>query len=266
MLLTQEKLEQIYAYYKDIESVQPIEEYRKRLSYSLRHTNMIRYRFFSYLVDALGFNALPNVVSDIQFSRVPTRTLYRGTPDINNHANLLVDFDYHKGCGVQGSGLYASDSYWHANEYANEIKDFVLKFKLCPSTKVIHFNKMHQIECALLGDFETQSGYAIDDQGIRAGINDTAIKNYKTLVDFCRAHKNDMGFEKFILGNFDNFDSNIALFLGYDAFVAGNFVVLNRGKIIVSESEFNRITSMSKNYKGGVINFEEKQDNEFLRE
>lgn len=266
MLLTREKLEQIYAYYKDIETVQPIEEYRKRLKWPLRYTNMITYRFFSYLIDAFGYNALPTVLSHKDFLSVPTRMLYRGSPDINNHANLLVDYDYHKGCGVQGSGLYATDGYWHANQYADENKKCVMAFKLRPDTSIIDNTRMRKLEYAMLSDYKKNSGYEVDDEDLRNEVNETATANYKTFVDFCRAHRDDKGFDKFMCENFNSFDANIALFLGYDAYISGNLIILNRGKIIVSAGEFKRITDESKNYKDGVIDFDKKQDNEFLRE
>ena len=60
--------------------------------------------------------------------------------------------------------------------------------------------------------------------------------------------------------------SIIPLFLGYDAIDNNCLIILNREKIVISQSEFDRITSASKNYKGGIINFETKSAGEFLME
>ena len=270
--ITNEDWEQLYSFFNDVRSDGSMRDYNSRLANLLVYVKPLDFRMFCYLIDLVGFNERPQVVSNFNFARLGTKKLYRGSRSVDHLANLLVDFDYHKGDGNPGPGIYAANNFDYAARFYASGGNPVLTFKLSPDTKVIERNHLSNIQACIAHDiFVRTSGYTYTTEE-KLNLSEIAKQNYRSLVDFGRQHKDDPGFRKFHYSVFAEPDAinNIAVVLGYDAVLAGqfrdNYIILNRGKICVSQKEFSRITKASRLYKGGVIDFDKKSEDEFLNE
>lgn len=271
MILTKEDLEIFRRWHEATKDKQSKYEYFRRVFDSVKNTNARIYQVFAFATDLVHNNAFPEVVSDKAYKNLNSTPLYRGVNSIDKHANLLVDYDYHYGDGLYATGIYASKSLKEAMEYAKNKND-VLRFKLSDDAKVVDFN----------GDYD---GAMISNlySAIVWHPNQTAIERFNELNKDVDLDKLDPEMKQNILTILDYFNdkdkmfdftmdifdnqSTVATLLGIDAVVLGNsMLILNRGKMVVSESEFKRVTNRSKLYKGGVINFEQKQEEDFLRE
>ena len=227
--------------------------------------NFSNYKFYTYLVNLCGANKFPQVVEDKEFIKIKSTTFFRGATDIEHHANLLCDYDYHYGYGMYGGGgLYMSSDRTQVIRYARNIPKNVLTLKFVGKA----INEKELNSCLDYLEFSiTNEEYKIKKLNIKiANLKDEQLLNF--LIDYYKQLKTDIDKELFKTIFIKRY-SNLALILGYDAM---NYtynellIVLNRGKLIVSKSEFERVTNLSKNYKGGVINFDTKSESEFLME
>ncbi len=282
MILDKEHLKLMTDWYNSIDESDH-EEYRNRVCGFTYYTQgRIEYRLFAYIVDLLKMNELPTILPDNQFKNTNSPMFYRGVRDINFNASLLADYDYHKGDGIYFWGIFVTNdknsAHWYGDKRTANKPDAtqdVVSLKMQDGTKSVFARSLLDIQSELHDFAEkkslspqelTEQSELFVSQENKIANDDEISINYKRLKFFLRYLLNNKNVELYY--SIANSPSTIALLLGFDAIQTETkeFAILNRGKIIVSESEFNRITSMSKNYKGGVINFEEKQANEFLRE
>lgn len=242
-----------------------------------------RYRLFCYVTDLMDKNGLPLVLPDRKYKHCIGQKLYRGVYDVNFNASTLADFDYHKGDGIGCLGIYATDDekkalyfsqrYYFYNKNKPNKHD-VVTFKLNRDSKIIDYDSLIEI-CNELRDFADKKRLTLKELYSQKKFTkkcannkplDEAFESKQRLKYFLREiYKTNKKLYEAITSS----KSTMAILLGFDAIEMNeedNVVILNRGKIIVSESEYKRITDASKNYKGGVIDFDEKQESEFLRE
>lgn len=252
----------------DLEKIDLFFKYCKELSENtpeLVFNFQTYYKFYTYLVNLCGANKFPQVIEDKEFEALKFTKLYRGVVDIEHHANLLCDYDYHYGYGMYGGGgLYMSDDRIQAMRYARNKPENILTLKF--EGKVIDEKELgfclDYLEYSIKGE-----EYEIEKLKIKIA-NSQDEQLIKLLIDYYKQLKADKDKELFKTIFIKQY-SNLALILGYDAMgytYNEILIVLNRGKLIVSKSEFERVTSKSKNYKGGIINFETKSAGEFLME
>lgn len=227
--------------------------------------NFSDYKFYTYLVNLCDANKFPQMVEDEEFEALKSTKLYRGAADIEHHANLLSDYDYHYGYGIfGGGGLYMTDNRKIASRYARNKSENILTLKF--DGKVIDEKELgfclDYLEYSINGE-----EYKIEKLKIKIA-NSQDEQLIKFLIDYYKQLKTDKDKELFKT-IFIKMYSNLALILGYDAMSYKYdeiLIVLNRGKLIVSKSELERVTKNSKNYQGGLINFDTKAENEFLME
>ncbi len=237
-----ELMQVFYSYYKSIDqkNIKP-EKYLFRKN----KENAITFKLFTFLTQLLKFDAFPQVVSNKTYKKLGNETFYRGVEDVEYLARYLADYDYHFGNGFNQNGIYISDNKDVAALYAKAEKGCVAELKLAPDTRIINnLVLLCQIENAL----NTQK---------------PEDKNTKALLSIASC---DPKFFSYILKD----ASILAMLFGYDAIKEANagkvLAVLNRGKVIFSKDELEKITKNSRLYKNGVIDFENKNEEDFLRE
>lgn len=287
MKLEEKQLKAMADWYGSID-VHDQQTYSERVeNYATYSGGTKRYRLFAYIIDLLDKNKLPEVVPDEEFEKIQEPEFYRGVTDINHNASLLADYDYHKGDGTFARGIHAARVHSIAEHFAgrdddsNESKSNsdIITFKIRGDAKEVHVGLISLLRHELMRYAEkkvitkvslyktvlTKKDYAtVYFNGKK---DKEVLQNLVTLKKFLRDTYNN-NFELYL--SIVSSDSIVALLLGFDVLqvIDGNYQcsILNRGKMVVSESEFKRITDASKNYKGGVINFDKKTDDEFLRE
>lgn len=201
---------------------------------------------FTQMIKAVGYTTLPEIVSNEKYAKLSAfhfdylgmhlkgSELFRGVRDIDHHANLLCDEEYHTGVGDACNGLFASNMYEKADLYSskNSKCDCVLRFK-APEMKII------------------------DDDTLKVDITrvfngeDPSIKSHKQILEelknFTLSLKSP-SHQEALFYMLLNDPSILAMILGYDAIYDRNFpafAILNRGKIVVSEKEYERICKES---------------------
>lgn len=223
----------------------------KNKNLSSSPSDRARYKIYTYAVCLCDFNKFPQVVNDNEYNKLLHEEIYRGALVGEYNANLLVDYDYHYGQGYGANGIYGTSSKGMANLYSRKNPDNVLAFKLANDVKIAtERDVLREYEFGFQPQFETRVS-----QDTKALVN--AIKSIKDAEE-----------QYYIKNVLLNDCGLLAMLYGYDALLADageGFIVsvMNREKIVVSQSEFDRVCALSKAYKDGTINFEQK---EFLNE
>lgn len=215
------------------------------------------------------FDKLPQILSDKDYNKLNAPTFYRGAIDKEYHANLLCDYDYH--CGI-GGGIWASSTPNTANMYKyGQLKGDVLTFKFVGQS----YYPKTSIKSELLDQIITF--VTTPANKLKKPIkyfNQKDISRLEILRDYNQnlpLKQDKKTFEKIVADGHNH--SFVSVFLGYDADYHrqpkqefDEITIFNRSKIVISQSEFNRICEGSKNYQSGVIDFEKKTENDFLLE
>lgn len=217
-----------------------------------------RDRTFPFMVELCELSEFPSVVSDKSFDETQSIKFYRGVTDLKYTANLLCDFDYHYGKGSVADGIYASSIKVVAETYAmNSVKyGHILSLKLDPSTKFCSVIQMTNLMYKLEGFYKEPSS---KNKFISESLeNFKSEKNYseieqriKSLFNFIEDIKNQQE-KEILIRNLTKGLGKLAIYLGFDAMnIDDNFAnctIFNRGKIIVSKSEFNKVVASSNDY------------------
>lgn len=255
-LTTKQKLEKIYEIMLDLEeelgilpslNIAPdiqnpnFEDYFRKLT-----EQEFRIQTFSRLIKFVQYTNLPQIVSNEKYEKldavnfkylgtnIQIKELYRGVREINHHANLLCDEEYHSGIGDACNGLFSSRNYEEANLYSSKNSKYncVLRFKV-PEIKII------------------------DDTTLKTDVSqifenkEPSIEGHKQILEEIKGFTLSIPEQKYQSAFFYsilNDPSIIAILLGYDAIYEHNFpaiAILNRGKIVVSEKEYERICNDS---------------------
>lgn len=197
---------------------------------------------FTQILKAVGYTAFPEIVSDEKYSKLSGFTfdylgvhvqgseLFRGVRDIDHHANFLCDEEYHTGVGDACNGIFASSTYDKADLYSDKSsnRDCVLKFKT-PEMKIIDDDTL-KIDLTRIFDGHEPSVES----------HKQILEELKTFTLSIKNKNHQEAFFSMLL----NDPSILAMILGYDAVYDHNFpafAILNRGKVVVSEKEYERI-------------------------
>ncbi len=245
-----EKLKKIYEFYKKI-----AKEYKISFELTDFHNSYsaitlqgsehdkIRSCFYKCIVDAFGFNKLPQIVSAKDYKSLNKIELYHGYRFYNHGVIYLKDkdvFDY----GWIPSGFYVSAnklfSYYNTAKSGDEFKDSakrILALKL-NTDKICHFSYIKEIRDKIhAGNFDNFPEK--DREKIWELINFVlTIEDEKERINFVEC----------IMENY----SNLAIILGYDAMYGGfagydeddelhpeEIEVFNRGIVTVKQSKYD---------------------------
>lgn len=204
---------------------------------------------FKYISDLYDCGGFPQVVSNQEYKNLEKQELFRGSNNIEHIANSIVDFDRHYGWGMIANGMHSAEKFDYALNFTSNggvlSKDLVLKFKL--NAKPVSITTLlNEYNEARIGNFR----------------NSPAKNKLKTLMEFLNNVAGDKVFDAELYHHMFSVDAGkLAIILGYSALSTGNYhsiVVLDRSKMIISKSEYNRIVNKSKKYKGGYVNLDDQ--------
>lgn len=263
----------LYHYYCDFNRIDLAEKpcYFERVypivSKASQPSRLTSFRLYSAAVDIMKKNGFPQIVKAEEFSALNSPTLFHGAGKIKHLACFLADFDYHKGEGWFASGFYSTTKIKEAKTYAQNFKRNVLTFKLGRDAKVMSGGDLSKIKAYFHSHLTrryTNSGNNNSEEYFKT-LDPEVQERTAVLVDFFNTAY-DRGEYSFVDELMSN-TSTLAALLGYDAVLSSNIaIILNRGQIVISEHEFNRITNATRLYRHGKIHFNRKADREFIRE
>lgn len=229
--------------------------------YTYEASNYIKNTLATYMFKLFGYTGLPQVVSDEDYKKLNARELFRGTEEIDYHADLLCNAEYYQSYWHNGIGIFStSKKEWASDFFTNKKgSDYVLKFKYIGETldrtneKMTNFNYFMALK---YGNYES-----IKDKNIikkckafREFINDKCsdVPNIEGISREYAKQRGKQDFAELIIVD----DTFMPVYLGFDCFdfdlnryKRAEIVIQNRGKIVISLSEYNRICKASKNYK-----------------
>ncbi len=229
---------------------------------------------FDFMIDLYGYNSLPTVLNKEDYEKLKNNRLaiysnkenvlvefdeeyYRGSPKLIYHANVMCDYDYFHGTGVNSNGLYAAPKFIEAKQYANTLsyskeEEPIIRFKI-NTKKIIEdweiFKLLNSvfsyITMPILSNKQTEArllalNYFADSLS-------PADKH-----NFIELFKSDFGL--------------LATYLDYDciSFSVGQAIcILNRGIMNFEQNEFDRVCNQTKIYKDGQIDHKLKSINNF---
>lgn len=257
-----EKFQLAYGYVEDLRTKKYVPCYSKKLK-KIVYDKPDVFRMFTYMVDLFDYNSFPQIVDDETFKSSPGPSLYRGCENNEHMARLLFDHDYHYGCGLFTNGIYATDDYYRALLYANdENQRLVMGFRLADNARVIDIDSLYKYSHLLR----------------KRKCKDLPAELYPV-----RQFLESMGRKQrqHWCWSFYSDPAKLAIMLGYDAIrleasvdldlykspdTHYDYAILNRGKMIISESTAKKISENSRLYKDGMINYDDKNEEDFLRE
>lgn len=267
-----EKLQLVHEYIKYLiaDELLPINKNELKIAFStFKYDKTDADIIYKYIVDLYGYNGFPQIVTDTYYKRLQKPEIFRSADTFDHLANTLVDFDMHYGWGFAANGLYFDSNKLRAAEYhanlpkadwanneekKNEVLSRVLKVKL-NSYKIINIQYIKsELKKSINGKLTT---------------NEIFREKMETLTSFLSTITYDKIFdEKLFIHMLLNDPAKLCVILGIDALNVKNefhpisTVVLNRAKLTVSKSEFNRICENSNFYKDFAITEESQPNNE----
>lgn len=219
---------------------------------------------FDFMIDLYGYNDLPKVLDKDEYKKLKNNRLaiyskqanvpvefedeyYRGAAKLIYHANLMCDYDYHHGTGINSNGIYAAPRFVDAKQYAdifssNKDEEPIIRFKI-NTKKIVEdieifklLNKIfNYLTIPTLKDKQQEAKLLTINYF--ADMLSPADKN-----NFIELFKNDFGL--------------LATYLGYDCIccsIGQTICILNRGTMVFEQNEFNRICNQTRIYKDGLI-------------
>ena len=206
---------------------------------------------FGIITNLFGFNKLPKVAKS-EFDVSKFKVMYRGAPKKTYHANLLLDTeDRYYGTGDHGHGVYGTDDRAISKYYArgNEGEGDELAFYLI-GAQVGTEKFIRRVSDYLKGktqDYRSVYDFTYNfENGQKEPLDSQYTANRIKWLDEYIKQIQDPELKQLFLNVICRDFGKMGILLGYDAFVvydgsAGNVVVLNRNKITVTQSEYNRI-------------------------
>lgn len=203
--------------------------------------NKMDFELFSYAIEICEFSNKPQIVPDDAYENLGLNTnpvfnfdeLYRGARKVRNHANLLFDEKHHAGLGGLLNGIYTTPSRIVAFSYTrtedfSENNPLIMKLKM-PNAKIAS-----EIELFALIDNLKSGSISIDE---------TTPTEIAELVKFINGIADEKERAKFMCA-LEQDVAILATLFGYDCVYDRKFpsvVLLNREKIVVSESQAKKI-------------------------
>lgn len=204
-----------------------------------------------YFVSALmGYTDFVKCVTEKNFKIIEQKELYHGYDKHTHGANFVWDFNFHFGKGEYGQGTYFSTDYEDAMSFTGGYRrdeTRVLKAKVLPS-KIVKYSQLKS-----LAENKKTDGINLSDE---------AIERYNAIIEFIDSLENNDDkalMNKLLFEHPKNF-SALAVLLGFDIiendhrpdfFHGKHFIILNRGKLIVSQKDVKTLLRKSgEKYQG----------------
>ena len=251
------ELDAIYGFYKDITenysncayAIGRVGHFRDQISIIDENGNKLNELFTNYLMDLRGMNSFPLVVPDDKYQKHGGIEVYRGELSYEYAKKLADNWTYHYGTGNFGEGIYTTNSQRRAFYFSKGIgKDdsYVYKFKINENTKILDYESYNN----LIEYFQYNTRRWGKRKAQISGFDDEVLMKLDALIDFVNEKKDKNFTAKFVKGKHKLQSNALAVYLGFDAievdddYFISDFVVLNRGALILSESEKDRIIKL----------------------
>ncbi len=197
-----------------------------------------------YTVNRLGYCKPPVIMKDKAFASVKRSLpigvvarkgkIFRGQSQIAYLEDMLTEQDYNLGIGIFGSGLYFDSSKDIASNYANFHDDQVMTAKLDPTIRIIKYSDLSSIYNCYRNYYPGSKDYSPEVDRLARQLYE-AVNNMPSKA-------------KELQNNLIQNPSLLAMLFGYEAtfLEPDTLIIFNRGKILVSEKEYNRILAGAK--------------------
>lgn len=261
ILTDREKLELLYVKFLKLSH----KTISMKFDYITEAGDYIKKALAKYMFKLYNFTELPQVVSDEEYEKLQARELFRGMEKIDYHAELLCSEDYYKSFCQNGIGAFCTTISEYAEKYTlNHGEDYVLKFKYTGKTldrindTQTYYNYCDALQYGIYGDIRDEN-IIKKCQIFRDFINDkeSDVPNVKGIGREYAKNRGKSDFLEMIIA--DNNSTFMLIYLGFDCFDLDfdychrpETVIENRGKMVVSLSEYNRICMASEKYKNCV--------------
>lgn len=227
----------------------------------IRNGKGINKMLYYFVVDYNNKNKTPIIVSDEEYKNFNSTKLYHGFKNYSHCANILWDPLYHYGEGVWCSGMYATDTIDEAYSYTRDNgivnKERILDFKIA-TDNIASYSFVKNLSNYILN-------YGYNDWYKKPeNLSLEQSEKLDRLMNFLEK-VNDLEFRVALVTD----RSTISAWLGFDAIVKPgnmnkntiNYILLNRGKMVVSESMFR----WHMNHAGGEYSLHANDNCEFQR-
>lgn len=259
-----QELDLIFAYYDKIREEYKNDKYLNTKVYELdegKNPNTWIDKLYYFICDLRGFSAFPKVLSDEEFSNFDilgtgNAYLYHGFEEFEHGAKYLWDYYYHYGEGTYGSGFYLSDDPHEALSYTrNNVsadKNRILKVHVSSKNGILapelewlardlSENKKGAYEPMVKSDdaFDT-----IEEKQAFERKEKQRQEMFDLLCDYIHTRYTGEELDFLTLGIETNL-SILGAYLGFDfterlEYNKNHLIMLNRGAVETSESEFRR--------------------------
>ena len=205
---------------------------------------------FAMMTNLFDFNKRPKVEKN-EFKLEKFKVMYRGASKKTFHANLIAHDDRYFGTGDHGNGIYATDDrgisryYTKGGEEPGDEMTFYLIGAQVGTERLIR--RVGDYLKGKTPDYRPSYGKIVDFETGKPELLDFeySAKRVQWLQEFI-SEIEDPELQKLFLNVICRDYGKMAMLLGYDAFVvydgsAGNVVILNRNKITLTKTEFDRI-------------------------
>jgi len=228
--------------------------------YTSKAVDYVKNSLSTFMFKLFDYTGLPQVVSVEEYEKLEARELFRGIDDMDYHAELLCSEEYYQSYWHNGIGIFSTtERDWAEQFFTKNSAEHVLKFKYTGKT------------LDRINDKSTNFAYfmALKSGNYKDIKDENIINKCKVFREFIEDKKSDVPNIKGI--NYDyaerrgkqDFaelmtvdDTFMPVYLGYDCFDFDinhyhrpEIVIQNRGKMVVSLSEYNRICKASKKFK-----------------
>ena len=223
----------------------------------LPHGNFRWEMFSHFLIDFYNKNGFPEVVNAEDYNDMLSNILvFRGERTFKYAGELIDSPTYHYGTGSYGVGIYTTDDLRRAQLFSSGLNgdlSYVIEMALSNDAKILKYEdnillKNYLKEKTNKSIFKKKSS-KIDEEFQTLKLMPEALEKLNLLIDFLREKKDKKFTEKFI----DDKSNNLAIYLGYDAIerressFCMDYIVFNRGMLMISESEKDRLLEVCQN-------------------
>ena len=231
---------------KEQVKIDAIYDYVKGVLDSTFHDNF-RENFSIFISNLFNKNNIPKIISDVEYAQLDNE-FYRGVNDISFHYDFLTLDNIHFGSGVIVNGIYTTSSINEAVYYAEENEQCVLKMKVNDARIMDAYELEFLKSCMSLESFPIAEELERYTKKGKFKLTEKDIEKLVFLHKYIKSIE-DEKIKKIFKSNMLAVE-NLAMYLDVDVVSFNDeissihYVVINREKVFVSKSEFNRINSL----------------------
>lgn len=224
----------------------------------LGQPNDLSHNLFRFACEASFDSTFPYVVPDKNYSKIKSPEYYHSFRDDDYPAEFIADHRRHYGIGHDHDGFYITPdsdvfkSYSTKNASEKPKPERMMTCKL-DTANIISHNDFHS-------DYARCVASMASDPTFYESHKAELPEKFGEIQNFFIKHSSDPLAKQFLSDLAEDCESVLAIFFGFDAvFHNGeNYCVFDQRKILISETEANRLFELSHNHKNTTGNVTEK--------